>query len=84
LLDEPEKARQLNAELIQVFQEHLTYFSQFSEAEIESVFDQIERNLLMYDQIIKTAAQFDTEEYANSLKEEYVNYIKLFEFLISE
>ena len=84
LLNEPEKARQLNAELIQVYQEHLTYYSQFSEAEIESVFDEIERNLLMYDQIVKTAAQFDTQEYTNSLKEEYVNYIKLFQFLISE
>jgi hypothetical protein len=84
MLNKPEKARQLSAELVQVFQEHLTYYSQFSESDIEIVFNEIERNLLMYDQIVKTAIQFDNEDYANSLKEEYVNYIKLFEFLISE
>ena len=32
---------------------------------IESVFNEIERKLLMYDQIVKTAIQFDDEAYAN-------------------
>ena len=84
LLDEKEKAHKLITELTTVFQEKLRYYSQFSEAEIESVFNQIERNLLMYDQVIKTAIQFDDEEYGTKIKEEYVEYIKLFEFLISE
>ncbi len=84
LLNEKETAHKLISELTTVFQEKLTYYSQFSEAEIESVFNQIERNLLMYDQVIKTAIQFDDEEYSNEIKEEYVEYIKLFEFLIGE
>lgn len=84
MLNEKEKAHQLIAELTKVFQEHLTYYSQFDEANIESVFDEIERNLLMYDQIVKMTAQFDDEAYANDIKNEYISYIKLFDFLISE
>ncbi len=83
-LDKKEKAQKLTSELKIVFQEKLTYYSQFSESEIESVFDQIERNLLMYDQLIKTASQFDDAAYAAKLKEEYIGFLKLFDFLISE
>lgn len=84
LLDEKEEARKLVAELTSVFQEKLTYYSQFSEADIETVFDVIERNLLMYDQVLKTAIQFDDEAYSKTLKDEYITYIKLYEFLMSE
>ena len=83
-LNKPEKAQKLSQELKEVMQQKLTYYSQFNENNIESVFDEIERNLLMYDQIVKTATKFDTEEYANNLKNEYISYIKLFEFLIEE
>ena len=38
----------------------------------------------MYDQLIKTAIRFDDEAYANTLKEEYVGYLKLFDYLIGE
>ena len=84
LLNETEKARSLSKELTTVFQEDLLYYSQFSEADIEGVFNEIERSLLMYDQVIKTSAQFDAETYAISLKDDYVNYLKLFDFLIRE
>lgn len=84
LLDDKEQARKLIGELNQVFQEKLTYYSQFDEADIEIVFDEIERSLLMYDQVVKTAAQFDDEDYVTILKDDYVNYIKLFQFLIAE
>jgi len=84
LLNEPEKARTLISELNTVFQENLTYYSQFSESDIEGVFNEIERSLLMYDQVVKTATQFDTEDYSISLKDEYISYLKLFDFLIQE
>jgi len=84
LLNENEKARTLVSELSTVFQENLTYYSQFSENDIEGIFNEIERSLLMYDQVVKTATQFDTEDYSNSLKDEYISYLKLFDFLIKE
>ena len=84
LLNEKEKARTLIAELNKVFQENLTYYSQFDESYFGMIEDELQRSLLMYDQIIKTAAQFDDETYITSLKEEYVSYLKLFEFMLSE
>ena len=83
-LNKIEKARKLAAELKIVLQEQLTYYSQFDENEIESVFNEVERSLLMYDQIVKTSIRFDDETHANSIKDEYVEYLKLFDFLISD
>jgi len=84
LIDENEKARKLTLELSTVFEEKLAYYSQFGENDIERVFSEIERNLIMYDQIVKTAAQFDDESFTSSLKKSYVEHLKLFEFLMSE
>ncbi|NLP57754.1 DUF2723 domain-containing protein [Lutibacter sp. B1] len=83
-LNKKEKARKLVSELKTVLQENLTYYSQFDESNIESVFDEIERSLLMYDQIVKTTIRFDDEDYATLIKDEYVTYLKLFDFLVSE
>jgi len=83
-LDKNEKARKLASELKTVLQENLIYYSQYDEYEIESVFTEVERSLLMYDQIVKTAIRFDDETYATSIKDEYVEYLKLFDFLMSE
>ena len=83
-LDKKEKARKLATNLKKALQENLTYYSQYDEYEIEAVFTQVERSLLMYDQIIKTTIRFDDEEYATSVKDEYVGYLKLFDFLMSE
>lgn len=83
-LNKKEKARKLASELKTVLQENLTYYSQYDENNIEDVFNDIERNLLMYDQIVKTAIQFDDEDYATSLRDEYVTYLKLFDFLIEK
>ena len=84
-LNSKEKARKLASELKTVFQENLVYYSQYDEANINSIFDQIERTFLMYDQIIKTSIQLDDdEEYTNKLKNEYVLFLKLFDFLIED
>tara|TARA_R110001583_G_scaffold101321_1_gene247775 strand:+ start:216 stop:3305 length:3090 start_codon:yes stop_codon:yes gene_type:complete len=84
-LKKQEKARKLTVELKKVFQEDLVYFSQYNESSINSVFDQIERSFLMYDQIVKTSVRLDDdEEYTTKLKNEYVLYLKLFDFLIED
>jgi len=83
-LNEKEKARKLTSELKKILQENLVYYSQFDESEIESIFDEIKQSLLMYDQLVKTTIRFDDEKYATSVKDEYVEYLKLFDFLVSE
>ncbi|WP_457619182.1 DUF2723 domain-containing protein [Lutibacter sp.] len=83
-LNEKEKARKLASDLKKILQENLVYHSQFDESEIESIFDEIKQSLLMYDQLVKTTIRFDDEKYATSVKDEYVEYLKLFDFLVSE
>jgi hypothetical protein len=84
VLNKKEKARKLTNELKIVFQEYLSYYSQYSMSEVEDVLNDIERNLLMYDQLVKTAVNFDDEKYATKLKDEYVGYLKMFDFLIED
>ena len=67
-----------------VFQENLSYYAEYDETNVESIFSDIERSLLMYDQIVKTSVRYDDETYATNLKDEYVTYLKLFDFLIEE
>lgn len=84
-LNNKEKARKLASELKTVFQESLVYYSQYDESNINGVFDQIERTFLMYDQIIKTSIRLDDDEaYTEQLKNEYVMFLKLFDFLIED
>jgi MFS family permease len=83
-IKQQEKARNLTLELKKVLQEKLYYYSQFDETNIEGVLDEIERNLRMYDQIVRTAVRYDDEKYATSLKDEYVIFLRLFSFLIEE
>ena len=84
MLEKTEKARKLTAELNTVLQEQLTYYSQFDPNNIEGVFDEIERSLRMYDQIVRTTIRYDEEEFSTAMKEEYVSYLKLFDFLIED
>ncbi|MBP8792146.1 MAG: DUF2723 domain-containing protein [Lutibacter sp.] len=84
ILGKKEKAQKLSEELKTVFQENLSYYSQFSMSDIDGVLSDIERNLLMYDQLVKTAINYDDEAYATKLKNEYVGYLKIFNFLIED
>jgi hypothetical protein len=83
-IDRQEKARNLASALKEVLKEKLYYYSQFDESNIEGILDEIERNLRMYDQIVRTAVRYDTKDYATTLKDEYLIYIKLFSFLIED
>ena len=83
-LNKKDKARKLTSELKTVFQENLSYYAEYDETNVESIFSDIERSLLMYDQIVKTSVRYDDETYATNLKDEYVTYLKLFDFLIEE
>ena len=83
-LDKKEKARNLTSGLKTILQEKLTYYSQFDETYFSSIETELERSLLMYDQIVKTSIRFDDEDYSNSIKEEYIGYLKLFDFLMGE
>ena len=80
-----EKAREVAATLIEIFQEYLQYYSAFPAYELELVFGEIERNLNMYRSVVKDSRDFDTDEaYLLNNEEEFIAHIKLFENLIAE
>ena len=84
LLNKPEKARKLANQLKTITQQYLRYYSQFDESNIGDYMDDIERNLLMYNEIVKTTKKYDTDKYAKDLEDEYKSYIKLFSFLMKD
>ncbi|RXP44453.1 DUF2723 domain-containing protein [Lutibacter sp. HS1-25] len=84
ILNQKEKARNLASELIIVFQENLVYYSQFNQSYFSSIEDELQRSLLMYDQIVKTSIKFDDKEFASGLRDEYINYLKMFQHLLEE
>ena len=83
-IDRPEKARALNADLADIFQQKLVYYSQYSEADIEIIYDPIEANFNMFNQLIKIAIKNDTQEYADQLKDDLISYMQLFPYLFEE
>ncbi len=83
-LKKPEKARKIIIELTNKFEQNLEYYSTFGEEYLEAVFDEIENNLLMYDQLVKTTIQYDAEEYADEIKNKYIQQLELFSDLLEE
>ena len=80
----PQKARETIASLTAEFDKNLDAYSKVDEKDLELVFDGIESNLLGYDQLVKTAIRYDTEEYSNTLKNQYIRKLQLFSNLLEE
>jgi len=76
------KARNLSKILIEKYQENLEYFAQFSQQELNLVFDEIESNLRQYQNLVQTAISYDDDKYANSIKDAYIGVIDLYKDLI--
>ena len=70
-----EKARKTTEELAEVFKQKLNYYSQFENKYMESIFDEIENNLLMYDQLVTTAIQYDETEYSDKLLRNFLEKV---------
>ncbi len=83
-LKKTDKARKVSLELIRKFEQNLEYYSQFEEVSLAAVFDNIENNLLMYDQIVKTTVRYDTDEFGDSIKDRYIKQLELFSSLLEE
>ena len=84
LKDTP-KARKTSRTLINLFKEKLVWLSTFSKNDTDLVFDDIDTNLYMYQNIISQAEEGDVDkEYLESLEEEFIDIVKLFDYLIPE
>ena len=83
-INKPGKARKIVEFLIGNFQEKIIYFSGVSSYELTQNFSDLEGTLDLYRYIIATCAEFDTEEYAEKLKQEFMASVTLLEEVLEE
>lgn len=84
MLEEKEKARALATKLIGFNQEMLVYFSRFGDDFFPSYYDELENNLLMYGELVRSISEYDDEVYADEAQDIYVQHLNLFKHLIDE
>jgi tetratricopeptide (TPR) repeat protein len=79
-----DKARKVSLELMEKFEQNLSYYSQFEGGQLEVIFDEIESNLYLFDYIVKTTMRYDSEEYSNKTRARYVANLELYSHLFDE
>ncbi len=84
LIDRPEKARKIVEFLIVNFKERIYYYSGLSSYELTQNFGDLEGTLDLYKYIIATSVEFDTEEYSDQLKEDFMTSVTLLEEVLGE
>jgi hypothetical protein len=84
LVNKPEKARKIAEFLINNFQEQINYYSSLSSYEFSQNFAELEGSLDLYRYIIATTVEFDTEEYSEKLKEDFMTTVNLLEEVLEE
>lgn len=78
-----QKAREVAALLIKTFQEHLKYYSTFDRKFLELIFDEIQRNLNMYQSVMQDLSEFEQDaSYREKAKDGFFKHLKLFDHLI--
>lgn len=83
-IDKPEKARKIAEFLIGNFKERIYYYSGVSSYELSMNFNDLEGTLDLYKYIIATCVEFDTEEYGEQLKKEFMDAVTLLEDVLEE
>ncbi len=83
-INKPEKARKIVEFLIHNFQENITYYSGVSSEQLSKDFSDLEGTLDLYRYIVATVQEYDTEEYTESLKKEFMTSITLLEEVLGE
>ncbi len=78
-IDKPEKARKIIEFLVQNFKEKITYYSGVSSYQLTANFNDLEGTLDLYKYIIATVQEYDTEEYTEVLKSDFMNSVTLLE-----
>ncbi len=75
----PEKARKIVNFLVENFQEKIVYSSGLDSYDFSQNFGDLEGTLDLYRYIIATCMEFDTDEYAEKLKEDFLISVTLLE-----
>jgi hypothetical protein len=83
-INKPEKARKIVEFLINNFQENITYYSGVSSEQLSQNFSDLEGTLDLYRYIVATVQEYDTEEYTEALKKEFMSSVTLLEEVLGD
>jgi len=83
-LGKDQKARDLAEKIISMNQEMLVYYSRFDDSFFPSYYDELENNLLMYGELVRSISEHDVEIYSDSVQDKYIEHLDLFKHLIDE
>ena len=80
-INKTEKARNVANTLVTIFQDRIEYYSGLDNYGVSQHYNDIEATLLMYNNVVATADEYD-KEFANELKKGYIASITLLEDVI--
>ena len=80
-IDKKEKAQNVANTLVTIFRDRIDYYSGLDKYGITKHYDDIETTLIMYNNVVATADEFD-EPFADELKKGYIESVKLFEGIL--
>ena len=84
-LGDSKKARETSNVLLTIFKEKLIWLSTFSMDDTALIFDEIDTNLYMYKNVISQAEASDVDkEYIETIQEEFMTVVKMFDHLIPD
>jgi len=84
-LGDSKKARETSNVLLTIFKEKLIWLSSFSMDNTALIFDEIDTTLYMYKNVISQAEASDVDkEYIETIQEEFMTVVKMFDHLIPD
>ena len=84
-LGDSKKARETSKVLLTIFKEKLIWLSTFSMDNTALIFDEIDTTLYMYKNVISQAEASDVDkEYIETIQEEFMTIVKMFDHLIPD
>jgi len=79
-----DRARTLAQKIIGMNQEMLVHYSRFDDSFFPSYYDELENNLLMYGELVRSISAYDVEAYSDSIQNSYIDHLDMFKHLIEE
>ncbi|WP_435261326.1 glycosyltransferase family 117 protein [Tenacibaculum sp. nBUS_03] len=84
-IGDKDKARETAETLIDIFQQNLIYYTNFKGGDEQLVFENIDTNLYMYQNIVRQITQYDEDkDFTNKIFKAYIDHAKLFKHLMSD
>jgi hypothetical protein len=84
-LGEQEKAKQVTNTLVRLITEQLTWLSTFDKKDSALIFDEIDRSLYMFKNLIDQVESGSTEkDFVSKIQKDFMNTVNLFEYLMPD